>query len=111
MASSCSGRLRLARGSTWLSRCSASLKVAHLTVRIMLPLRHSNKHSLTLSRAGIAIQRHSLGAANAMRVATGPTLGGTAWEDQAQRPPTLFLDASVQFATTRGQPNATGLGN
>jgi hypothetical protein len=46
---------------------------------------------------------------NTMPVATGPTLGGTAWQDQGRRRPTPFLGVSARFATTRGWPNATGL--
>src|SRR5712691_10075155 len=110
MASSCSGRRMLARGSTWLSRSSASLKDAHFPVRITLPFRHSNKRSLTLSRAGIVIPRHSLGAANAMRVATGPTLDATAWEAQEQRRRMRFLDAFAPFATIVEPLNAAELG-
>src|SRR2546421_12754499 len=77
----------------------------------MHPCRHSNKRSLTLWRAGIVIQHHSLGAANAMLVATGPTLDATAWEAQEQLLRMHFLDAFAPFATTAEPLNATGVGN
>ena len=77
----------------------------------MLLFRPSNKRSLTPSWAGIVIQRHSLGAANAMLVATGPTLDVTAWEDQEQPRLMRFLDAFAPFATTAEPRNAIGVGN
>ncbi len=63
-----------------------------------------------LLRAEIVIPRHSLGAANAMLVATGPTLDATAWEAQEQLRRMRFLDAFARFATTAEPLNATGLG-
>jgi len=72
--------------------------------------RGSRDGSPRQSRAGIDIGPRSSGAANAMPVATGPTLVGTAWQDQGRRRPTPFLAESVRFATTRGWPNTTGVG-